>query len=405
MEAHPMRLLLVSTLLVLCTALPAAAQEKSKPNTLTPKEVADGWILLFDGETTFGWSIPGNTSGVPRGLTAKDGALVLAGRHCAATLATRFHQFELEAEFHTEGRGDASNDALVTIKAPSQGWVLGLSADKAGEWGRVIIHFGPEGAHHRVERPGGTSSKTDYGSLKDYGPLSLEFSPAAGDEAKLFLRNVKLRPLGAKPLLNGKDLAGWKVFPGKKSDFTFEDGAVQVKNGPGDLQTEGKYGNFVLQLECKSNGRHFNSGVFFRCKPNEYQNGYEAQIHNGFADTPKDYVVEEYDPKTHELIGKKKVKSAAIDFGTGAIYRRVPARFQASKDGEWFTMTVVATGNHIATWVNGIQQVDWFDNRPLSDNPRTGCRLEAGHISIQGHDPTTDLSFRNLRIAELPAAK
>ncbi len=74
-----------------------------------------------------------------------------------------------------------------------------------------------------------------------------------------------------------------------------------------------------------------------------------------------------------------------------------------AKDGEWFTMTVVAHGNHIATWVNGIQQVDWYDNRPPSDNPRTGCRLEAGHISIQGHDPTTNLSFRNIRIAELPA--
>jgi len=56
----------------------------------------------------------------------------------------------------------------------------------------------------------------------------------------------------------------------------------------------------------------------------------------------------------------------------------------------------------MATWVNGIQQVDWYDNRPPSDNPRTGCRREAGHISIQGHDPTTNLSFRNIRIAELP---
>jgi hypothetical protein len=74
-----------------------------------------------------------------------------------------------------------------------------------------------------------------------------------------------------------------------------------------------------------------------------------------------------------------------------------------SKDGEWFTMTIVVQGNHFATWVNGVQETDWYDNRPPSDNPRTGYRREAGHLSIQGHDPTTDLSFRNLRIAELPA--
>jgi hypothetical protein len=28
-----------------------------KPNTLTPKEIADGWLLLFDGESTFGWDV------------------------------------------------------------------------------------------------------------------------------------------------------------------------------------------------------------------------------------------------------------------------------------------------------------------------------------------------------------
>ncbi len=51
--------------------------------------------------------------------------------------------------------------------------------------------------------------------------------------------------------------------------------------------------------------------------------------------------------------------------------------------------------------MNGIAVVDWTDNRPLKDNARNGCRLEKGNISLQGHDPTTDLLFRNLRIAEM----
>ena len=93
--------------------------------------------------------------------------------------------------------------------------------------------------------------------------------------------------------------------------------------------------------------------------------------------------------------------SAAVDYGTGAIYRRIPARKDVAKDGEWFTMTVIAQGRHIATWVNGIQQVDWTDNRPLKDNARNGCKLEAGHISLQGHDPTTNSDFRNVRIVDL----
>ena len=44
---------LLSVCLLLAATCPANAQQK--PNTLTPKEIADGWILLFDGESTYGW--------------------------------------------------------------------------------------------------------------------------------------------------------------------------------------------------------------------------------------------------------------------------------------------------------------------------------------------------------------
>ncbi|HEV3136380.1 MAG TPA: family 16 glycoside hydrolase, partial [Pirellulales bacterium] len=60
------------------------------------------------------------------------------------------------------------------------------------------------------------------------------------------------------------------------------------------------------------------------------------------------------------------------------------------------------SGNHMASWINGIQVSDWTDMRPADENPRNGSRLKAGTISIQGHDKTTDLSFRKLRIAETP---
>ena len=60
-----------------------------------------------------------------------------------------------------------------------------------------------------------------------------------------------------KPLFNGKDLTGWKEFPGKKSKFTVTtEGWINLKDGPGDLQTEGQWADFVLQLECISNGKH-----------------------------------------------------------------------------------------------------------------------------------------------------
>ncbi len=160
------------------------------------------------------------------------------------------------------------------------------------------------------------------------------------------LSNFKLRPTETKPLFNGKDSTRWKASTATsaraKTEFSVtKDGELHLKNGPGDIQTTGQYDDFVLQVECKTNGDKLNSGVFFRCRPGEYQNGYEAQIHNGFdAGKPKEYIVEEYDPKTNELKDKNKVKYDALDYGTGAIYRRIPARKQASKDNEWFTMTI-----------------------------------------------------------------
>jgi hypothetical protein len=65
-------------------------------------------------------------------------------------------------------------------------------------------------------------------------------------------------------------------------------------------------------------------------------------------------------------------------------------------------MTLVPTGPHVSVWVNGYQVTDWTDDRPEHDNPRNGLRTKPGTIALQGHDPTTNLRFRNLKIAELP---
>ena len=73
-----------------------------------------------------------------------------------------------------------------------------------------------------------------------------------------------------------------------------------------------------------------------------------------------------------------------------------------AKDREWFTMTVLAQGRQLAVWVDGILVTNWTDNRPDNENARNGYRQAKGPISLQGHDPTTDLYFRNFRIAELP---
>ena len=60
-----MRLTLAAVLLF--AAGPALAQDP-KPNTLTQKEAADGWLLLFDGETPFGLDTKGDVRVADRKL-------------------------------------------------------------------------------------------------------------------------------------------------------------------------------------------------------------------------------------------------------------------------------------------------------------------------------------------------
>ena len=345
------------TLAVAFVAVPAFADEKAKPNTLTSKEMTEGWILLFDGETTFGWAADGE-------VKAKDGALVVGGvRAGAVRCTTALKPVDIEFEISADG---------TTWRSGSTGGgdtIVGIIGGKAD--------------------PVYSVSKPLFNEAS--GQLSLEV-PAG---KPVHLRSVKARPVKTSSLFNGKDLARWKVYdPAKakavdpkargdatKSKFTVtREGWLNVKDGPGDLQTEGQWADFVLQLECISNGKHLNSGLFFRCIPDLYQQGYEAQIRNQW-----------------EADDRMK----PVDFGTGAIYRRQAARKVVSTDGEWFTLTVAAHGRHIATWVNGYQVTDWTDDRKESDNARQGFKKGKGTISIQGHDPTTDLSFRNIRIQSL----
>jgi hypothetical protein len=360
-------------MLAVVVVVPMLLAAEEKPNALTTKEIADGWLMLFDGETMFGWEIHGEAK-------VEKGVLVLGGtRATTARLTSEFLSYDIRAWVEVEGKEPAE------VRAGDSRF---KRAKAAGELSSRIAIAG--------EIPAGT--------IRPVTPI--ELSLPAGTTARV--SRAVLQPLGMGQLFNGKDLTGWKMFKGnprqEKSKWAVsKEGWLNLKDGPGDLQTEKLYDDFVLQLECKSNGKHLNSGVFFRAIPGKYQQGYEAQIHNNFtADPPRKYQVEEYDPKTHKPLGKKVVQSAAVDYGTGAIYRRVPARKGIAKDGEWFTMTVVARGRHIATWVNGVQVVDWADNRPAKENAREGYREAAGAISLQGHDPTTDLSFRNIRIAKLP---
>lgn len=376
----------------------ALAESPGEHNQLTKDEIREGWIKLFDGQTMFGWK-PNNDVD----WKVKDGVIDAAtGEPGLLLTTTEFSDYELRCDFWMAKGGNSG----IFLQSPFQpkdptkdcyelnicdvhpmfktGSLVGLAKPTKtviGEESWKTYQVTVRGSHLQVKldgelildytNPSPTARKTGLiGLQKNSGHVQF--------------RNVYLKPLASKPLFNGRDLTGWRVVPGGVSEFKVKDGMIHVVNGRGYLETVEQWADFALQAEARTNGEHLNSGIFFRALAGTEKNpadGYECQIRN-------------------EWEGDDRTKP--VDFGTGAIYRRIATRRVVPNDKEWFTLTLVARGPQISVWVNGYQTTDWIDNRKPHANPRNGLRTEAGHFSLQGHDPTTNLDFRNLRLTEYP---
>jgi len=359
-------------------AAPVRADDKPKPTALTAKEIADGWVNMYDGETTFGWKTQGDVK-VEKDVLVINSVGEKRGEILAATT------FPWPVEFLVDWSWTGDAEAQFRFA----GLRFGIPKGQRTEMLMTIVPGGvPLGARYSIVTqtrvPGGEWKHDRETSTPQSIGCDIGFFPPKG--AVVQLHALKMRPIRTQKLFNGKDLTGWKVNAADPKRMASKwsvtkEGELAVKDGPGDLVCEKEFANFVLQFECKTNGKALNSGIFFRCIPGQYQNGYEAQIQNAYKDDDR---------------------TKPADFGTGAIYRRIAARKVVSNDNEWFTMTVAANGKRISTWVNGYQTVDWTDDRKDDENPRKGYRAAKGPLSIQGHDPTTDILFRNIRAGELP---
>ncbi len=390
-----MRLLI----LLLIGAL-APLQLAAQPNTLNPLEIEEGWLLLWDGKTEFGWEWHGDAD-----WTFNDG--VLAAKSGGAGwlgTTTAFGDFHLKIEFRTaadgnsgvflrsarDGQAHRTGYELQIYDDQPQGFNTGslVFYEKAepaklipDEWNRYDIYA--EGPHYQVILNGKLVLDA-YNPTHLSGVIGLQYNP----DKPIEFRNIKLRPLGMQELFNGRDLAGWREVdrpnrPGNDA-WSVRDGVIHVEGGPGQLETEEQFQNFILQLGVKVNApspdKHPNSGVFFRATPGKYWSGYEAQIRN-----------------EHE----EGDITRPIDIGTGGLYFWHPTRGVVSQDGEWFFQTITAYDRHISIWINGVQTTDYEDPKPEGMNDRKQANVRKGPFSLQAHDPTTNLDFDDIRAAEL----
>ncbi|MGE0757935.1 MAG: family 16 glycoside hydrolase [Pirellulaceae bacterium] len=290
---------------------------------LTEQAAREGWVSLFDGESSFGWT---------------GGSVDAAGITGAAT-TTPWGKCRIVAEV-TAG-GELRHGDTVHALAP--------------------------GTHELI---------------LDGAPASVEL------QSGLRVRQLQALPLELTPLLNGRDMTGWQridrqTLPDSaRPKWTVADGKLVVAGGPGALEYTGqRYADFVLQVDVRTLVRHANGGLFVRSIPGDFMNGYEVQIY-------------------HRAMDGDAAHPAR--YSTGAIDDRQMARRLVSRDLLPCKITVVARGNHLATWVNGAQQTDWTDARMADDNPRLGLRTAPGTLQLQAHDPGTALEFSDVRIAVWP---
>ena len=356
--------------------------------TWAAPDVPEGeWINLYDQETTYGWTNIGDVEWVVKNRFLKDkndrnlnGILTsVSGTGGMLATTSRFTNFELKAKIRVSPGSSAGlvyRAALGGHPTDNGSSVVWLSSPKNDDAKFQEIHIIAKGKKVSVtingkEYTDGVSGKNTMGYI---GILYHHNNSAVVEISKM-----ELRPLSLTSVFNGKDLKGWNIIPGHPSKFSVIAGALNIKDGNGQIETAGVYRDFVLQLDIISNGKHLNSGVFFRTPVGEFWRGYESQVRNHWQGS---------------------FRTKPVDYGTGGNYGNQFSRIVVSTDGEWFNKTIVMDGNHTSVWINGYQVSDFLDTRPIHkhNDGKAGFVTIAGTINLQGHDPTTDLSFKNINV-------
>jgi hypothetical protein len=184
---------------------------------------------------------------------------------------------------------------------------------------------------------------------------------------------------GWTQLFNGRDLSGWKPHPDEEGVWKVEGGELIGSGGTSYLFSErGDYEDFQLRVEAKiSDGGE--SGVYFRVptmkllRYGAFPEGYEANINS-----------------THPI---DEERTGSL---TGSLRGVVHYKTALHKPEEWFTMEVIARGQHIQIKVNGQTTIDFVD---------ANNSFRRGHLALQDWLSDSEVRFRTIELKELRPAE
>jgi len=220
---------------------------------------------------------------------------------------------------------------------------------------------------------------------------------------------------GFVSLFNGKDLSGWDGDPRL---WSVRDGAIRgettaEKPARGNtfcVWRGGKLKDFILKIKFRIAGG--NSGVQYRSKEVDRWriSGYQAEVCNGgsvgflYHERGRgglvgvgDFV--EINPGADGKVDKKVVGKVAD--------RKTLARGGYYKPDEWNEYTIIAQGNYLRHYLNGLPTVALIDNDRTTDpkDPRdTRGRALEGVLALQIHaGAPMVVEFKDIRLKALQA--
>ncbi len=216
-----------------------------------------------------------------------------------------------------------------------------------------------------------------------------------------------------KEIFNGKDLAGWE---GNKELWSVEDGAITGRTPASDEDPKKsilKHNTFLVwkggavkdfELTFQYRIEKGNSGVQYRSKelaPGEFGpiiSGYQADFEAG--EKYSGILYEEKGRGILALRGEKTVIKPAADGGKKPTIDKAgttgdSAAIQASiKKEDWNEYRIVAKGNHVQHFINGMQTVD------VTDEDTANASTE-GLLALQIHQgPPMVVQFKNFKLVE-----
>jgi len=209
---------------------------------------------------------------------------------------------------------------------------------------------------------------------------------------------------GFVPVFNGKDLQGWDGDP---RFWTVRDGVIRGETTLQALPTGntfliwrgGVLKDFELKLQVRiQNG---NSGVQYRSRDEGkwVVSGYQAEVEN--KPGKSGFLYEELGRKHLAQVGETvEVQADGKPRVVGGLMRRATLVLQGYyRAREWNEYRIVARGNRLEHWVNGVQTVEVTDQDPAR-------RALAGLLALQLHSgPPMLVEFKELQIKNLAGSE